>query len=159
MKKLILAAVVMAVTLSVGGAVRADDSAQRQCVMDAAKTKNTCTQMCRDDFQVAVDTCRNVDHQCADTARSNRDSCVSSVLAALKQCTDDNCSMFQDLIQQCRANNPPDSKEREACIDGVQVQNFQCRDQCRESVKLFSSLKACRDEFRADIKNCALSPN
>jgi len=148
-----IAALVMGITM-LTGAAQAKDNPTRQCIADARAENNACTQVCKDDFLTAVDTCRNVNHDCADQARDARKACVSDVLTGLAQCVSDNCGMFKTLLEQCKADNPPGAL-RDACIDGVQVQNFQCRDQCRENVELFKSLKACRTEFRIDLKACA----
>ena len=129
-----------------------------QCVQDARTTRNTCVRVCQDDFLASVDTCRGVNHDCAQTARENRDACVSGVLQALQQCVDNTCGVFKTVIDQCRTDFAPGTPERDACIDGAQTQNFQCRDACRETVKLADSLKACRDEFKTDMQKCQTPP-
>ena len=149
-------ALVTAVTLgTASGAWAGSDpnNPTKMCVADAVATDKACQQECRDAFTASVDACRNVNHDCANTARDARESCVNGVLASLKQCTDDSCAPFVTQIAQCRADNPP-GKQRDVCVDGAQLLNFQCRDQCRESVHLFASLKACRDEFRTDLEAC-----
>jgi hypothetical protein len=152
-----IAALVMGITMAAGAAQAHNDPNNpiRQCIADARTTNQTCTKVCRDDFQSAVDACRGVNHDCADQARATRQMCVSDVLTALDKCISDNCSVYKDVIAQCRKDNPAGSEALDACIDGQQVLNFQCRDQCREDVKLFQSLKTCRDEFRTDINACA----
>lgn len=130
------------------------DSGRRQCVIDAKQEKSTCKQLCTDAFQASVDSCRSVDHDCADTARDARQQCVSDVLADLEQCVTSTCAIFVQGIADCRDAHPVGSPERDACVDGQQLLLFQCRDTCRENVHLFASLKTCRQEFKADIKEC-----
>ena len=148
-----IAPLVMGITL-LAGAARANDNPVRQCIASARADNQTCTQVCKDDFLSAVDACRGTNHDCAQLARDTREACVSDVLHALAQCVQDTCGVFRDLIEQCRASFAAGTHELDACIDGAQLQNFQCRDQCRESVQLFQGLKTCRDEFKADIKAC-----
>jgi hypothetical protein len=150
-------ALVTGITLLAGSAHAGDpNDPTKMCVNDARTTRKSCTQQCDDTFLASIDSCRGVDHQCADTARASRETCVSDVLTALNQCVTQNCSGFDTLIQQCKTDNANDPQLRNKCIDGVQVERFQCRDQCRESVQLFNSLKACRDEFKSDIAKCKL---
>jgi hypothetical protein len=149
-----IAALVIGITM-LSGVAHAKDDATRQCLIDARTEAKTCTQVCRDDFQAAVDTCRGRNHDCAEEARDAHQTCVSDTLHALGQCLTDSCSsVFHDLVEGCKEQFPAGSHERDVCIDGAQMQNFQCRDQCRESVELFKSLKTCRDEFKADLKAC-----
>jgi hypothetical protein len=166
MKQRWIAALMVTIAVLAGGIARANDShngdhggtkpgnTTGQCVREAAAEKKTCTQVCKDDFLTAVDTCRGLNHDCAQTARDARDACVHDVLTALQQCVQDTCGAIRDQIDQCRVDFPKGSPERDSCIDAAQVAAFQCRDACRESVQLFSSLKTCRDEFRADLKAC-----
>ena len=154
MKKLWI--LVIGLTLVAGPALA--DSGKKQCVADAKSEKKTCTQVCKDDFLASVDSCRNVDHDCADAAREARQGCVTDVLDELAQCVTTNCGTFVQLIADCRTQFAAGTAERDACVDGAQVQLFQCRDQCRESVKVFAGLKTCRQEFKADIKACPAAP-
>jgi hypothetical protein len=166
MKRKWMAALVMGITM-LAGAAQANSGSndgndpnnpKRQCIADARAEKKTCAQLCNDNFLTAADTCRGLNHDCAQQARDARDQCVSDVLTTLRQCVETECGVFQDLIDQCRKDFQPNTAERDHCVDGAQIQRFQCRDQCRESVKLFSSLKACRDEFKADLKACVPTP-
>jgi hypothetical protein len=159
MKRKWIAALGMGMALLAGTARANDnhnnnDNPQHQCIAGARSDRQACNQVCRDDFLSAIDTCRGLNHDCAQQARDARDACVSDILTALRQCVQDTCGDFQTVIDQCRKNFPAGSPERDSCIDGQQVLRFQCRDACRESVQLFAGLKACRDEFKADIKAC-----
>jgi hypothetical protein len=169
MKRNWIAALVMGITL-LSGVARANGghstdpndpnmptgNPTKQCIADARTERKTCTQVCSDNFLASVDTCRGLNHDCADTARTAREACVSDILKALSQCIQDTCGGFKDVIAQCRKDFPAGSSERDKCVDGQQLLLFQCRDQCRESVQLFQSLKTCRDEFKADIAACAI---
>ena len=154
--KVWIGGLVIGLTLAAGAAFA--DSTTRQCVLDARQARQTCQQLCKDDFLSSVDTCRGVDHDCADTAREARNSCVSSVLAELAQCVDTTCGIYVQGIASCRAANPVGTPERDACVDGQQLLLFQCRDSCRESVQVWAGLKTCRQEFKADIKACPAPP-
>ena len=148
----------LALVVLMGGNARAHDKqTQRQCMADARAEVKTCTALCKDTFQADKDSCRNVDHACADAAREERESCVGAVLTALGQCVATECAGFAADIATCRATYPVGDPNRDACIDNAQLLNFQCRDQCRESVQLHPGLKACRTEFRTAIKACPKS--
>ncbi|HTO07262.1 MAG TPA: hypothetical protein VMR86_09430 [Myxococcota bacterium] len=126
----------------------------RQCVADARATQRTCNQTCKDDFLTAVDTCRNVNHDCADTARENRDTCVKGVFDALNQCISTECAQFDTDIDQCRTDFPAHSADRAVCINNAQLQKFICRKNCRLSTDVFKGLRDCRDTFKTDIQAC-----
>lgn len=147
---------VIGLTLAAGSALA--DSTKRQCVIDAKQEGQTCRQLCKDDFLASIDSCRGVDHDCADTARTARQQCVTDVLTQLSQCVTDTCGIFVQGIADCRAAHAVGTPERDACVDGQQLLLFQCRDNCRESVKVWASLKTCRQEFKTDIKACPAPP-
>lgn len=140
--------------LASGSAQAHDKQTQRQCMADARAEVKTCSALCKDSFQADKDTCRNVDHACADLAREERESCVGGVLTALAQCVQAECAGFVADVATCRATYPVGDPNRDACVDNAQLLNFQCRDQCRETVQLHPTLKACRTDFKADIKAC-----
>jgi hypothetical protein len=140
--------------LTTNGA-RAEGGATRsQCVADARAEARTCTQLCRDDFLATKDACRDLDHDCAEAARTERTSCVGDVLSALAACVVDECGEFATQIAQCRETYPVGDPQRDACVDNAQLLRFQCRDACRESVQLHAGLRACRVEFRSAIQAC-----
>jgi hypothetical protein len=156
LEKMWTVGLVIGLTLAAGSAFA--DSTKRQCVIDAKQQAQTCRQLCSDDFLASIDSCRGVDHDCADTARAARESCVSDVLTELNQCITTNCATFVQLIADCRTQFAAGTPERDACVDGQQLLLFQCRDSCRESVKVWASLKTCRQEFKTDIKACPAAP-
>jgi len=147
------------VVLGSGDALAHDKHTQRQCVVDAQAEAKICAEVCKDTFQADKDSCRNIDHDCADAARADRESCVGGVLTALAQCVQTECAGFRADIETCRQTFPVGDPKRDACVDNAQLLNFQCRDQCRESVQLFSSLKTCRTDFRAALKACPAPAN
>jgi hypothetical protein len=152
-----IVALVIGITFA-ASAAQAHNDAKRQCLKDANAERKACTQVCKDEFLADADTCRALNHDCATQAREDRQACVSEVTDALRQCIADSCGHCDGDISQCKRDFPKGSPERDACIDQVQVDRFKCRDTCRESVELFKSLKACRDEFKADINACKLPP-
>jgi hypothetical protein len=158
MKLIGMLTLTLGIAVLAAGSARANDPAKHQCSQDARVTRNSCVRVCQDDFLASMDTCHGVNHDCAQTARDNREACVSGVLQALKQCVVDTCGELKAAIDQCRIDFAKGTPERDACIDAAQVKNFQCRDGCRESVQLFPSLKACRDEFKTDLQACAVPP-
>jgi hypothetical protein len=148
------AAVLCCALLWASGARASNSETKGQCLADARSDARTCVQVCRDDFRAAKDSCRDVDHDCAEAARAQRELCVGDVLAALGACVESECAPFTTQIGECRATYPLGDPQRDACIDNAQLLRFQCRDACRESVQLFVGLKACRVEFRAAILAC-----
>jgi hypothetical protein len=150
-----IGALALGVTLLAAVPAGAKDDFRHQCLQDARVGRNDCVRVCQDDFLASVDTCRGSDHDCAQAARDARDACVSDVLHVLKQCLDDTCGAFAPAVEQCRADFAKGTPERDACIDAAQIQNFKCRDDCRESVQLFAELKTCRSEFKADLGQCS----
>lgn len=150
-----LAGLILGIGVLVGDSAQAfDKQTQRQCMADARAEVKTCNALCKDAFQAEKDTCRKVDHDCAEAAREERESCVGGVLTALAQCVQAECAGFRADIETCRATYPVGDPSRDSCVDNAQLLNFQCRDQCRENVQLHPSLKACRTDFRAAIKAC-----
>ena len=163
MKQTWIAALALVTSITFFGAssARATDdpnNPKRQCVADARATLKSCAQVCKDDFVASVDVCRGVDHDCADTARDNRESCVNGVLTTLNQCIQTECSQFDDDIQACRDDNPPHSADRAVCINNAQLQKFICRKNCRLTSDVFKGLRDCRDQFKTDIQACKTPP-
>lgn len=151
---LVITSLVIGLTL----AANAADPTKKQCVIDAKQERKTCSQVCNDTFFASIDSCRGVNHDCADSARESRQQCVNDVLTELKQCFDSSCNVFVEGIANCRATTQAGTPERDACVDGQQLLLFQCRDTCRESVQVFASLKTCRQEFKADLQACKTPP-
>ena len=124
-----------------------------QCVLDAKGQKQLCTSTCQDNFTLAKDLCRNVDHDCADACRAGRDVCVAPIYAALQSCLD-GCNGTLDAVKAgCRAQFAEGTPERDQCIDAAQLTAYSCRDLCREQLDR-DGLKACKEIFRACIFAC-----
>ena len=100
-----------------------------------------------------------VDHACARWRDESASRAVGGVLTALTQCVLAECAGFIADVATCRATYPIGDPNRDSCVDNAQLLNFQCRDQCRETVQLHPSLKACRTDFKADIQACPAPAN
>jgi hypothetical protein len=142
----------------VGGSIsipesRASDH-QSQCIQDAKTTLLECKAFCQENFQVDKDECRRIPHECAETCRSSRETCVDEALNDLDACLSPCNNTFVDAKADCRLLYTPGSKDLDRCIDGGQLTAFICRDECRESIHLAVALKSCGNGFRVCIKGC-----
>lgn len=125
---------------------------KRQCRRDAKQVFKGCLVICREDFQIAKDACRNKDHACVEQCRTDREACRAPVLAELAADIAV-CNAERDqAIQSCKSTYPTPGPAQDACIDQAQVVAFQCRDQAREDAR--PGLKPCRDAFRACVTAC-----
>jgi hypothetical protein len=152
-----MGAVIGAVVLTgaVAGAIMRDP----QCVHDANQTKKDCVATCQENFSVARDLCRNVNHECADACRAGRKACVDPIRQVLTDCLGGCQATLDQAKADCRAdpNNPPGSTSLDTCIDNAQIAAFTCRDNCRESFNTQANrdaLKNCRRIFHACITTC-----
>jgi hypothetical protein len=130
------------------------------CVAGAKTEFKNCTADCKEAFQVAKDSCRKVDHECAEKCREEYDGdgesqvvgCVTPFLesraAELAVCQ----AALETAKAICRQNNPDPGQARDTCIDNAQVSAFICRDTVRE--KFQPDLAKCRATFKACIKAC-----
>jgi hypothetical protein len=119
-----------------------------------------CTADCKEAFQVAKDSCRKVDHECAENCREKYDGdgdsqivgCVTPFLedraAELAVCQ----ATLEEAKAFCRSLNPQPGPARDTCIDIAQVSAFLCRDTVREEFQ--PDLARCRAAFKACIKTC-----
>jgi len=148
MTKLWQAALAVAASVAVAGVAKANDpnSTVGQCIQDAVQTRQSCTQVCRDDFQASIDTCRNLNPTCAEAARTARQTCVQNVFTSLQQCISANCTTPQPTPQGATSHWQGQG--------GDGFENFQCREQCRQTVGVMAGLIACRDAFRTAISQC-----
>lgn len=124
-----------------------------QCVLDAKAQKQLCTSTCQDNFRFAKDLCWNVNHDCADACRADRDTCVAPIYAALQGCLDSCDATLDGAKADCRALYAEGTPERDQCIDLAQTVAFQCRDTCREQLDRIG-LGLCRAAFRNCIVAC-----
>jgi hypothetical protein len=133
----------MAVACMLGGQSWAGETGQ--CIKAASVEYKECKGVCKEDFQTAKDACINKDHVCVEACREERADCrdATGFDAAIDVCND----AQQDAIANCKQIYPPDTADRDQCIDNAQLAGFQCRDQVREDNKV--ELKACRTAFKA----------
>jgi len=127
-----------------------------KCVLDAKDARNDCVSACQESFRIAKDTCRNVNHDCADLCRADYDTCIENdpTLMALATCKAGCQTNLESVKVDCRSQHAEGTPERDACIDAAQLLAFVCRDNCRENNNAGPALKACREDFRACIKLC-----
>jgi hypothetical protein len=134
--------------------VAAADEMIKMCVNDANKEYKECRQYCLENMQSDKDSCRNIDHACAEACREGFDTCIGNPLNALDICKDVCMAELDADRQQCRLNFAAGTAALDTCIDQAQIDAFVCRDDCRESVHITSVLKQCRKAERACIKAC-----
>jgi len=129
---------------------------KQACIDEARSDLVACTTVCKEQFIMDKDGCRDVDHECADACRDGRETCVTPILSDLEACK----GLCYDALvadkANCRVLHAGDPLGLDACIDGAQVKAFMCRDSCRE--KVAEELKACRIGFRTCIKACPPAP-
>lgn len=124
-----------------------------QCVLDAKAEKQLCTSTCQDNFRADKDLCWNVNHDCADVCRAERDTCVAPIYTALQTCLD-GCNATLDTAKAtCRALYADGDPQRDVCIDQAQGVAFNCRDTCREQLDR-DGIKLCRQAFHECIFAC-----
>ena len=142
----------------VGGLVGIPDSSasefQSQCIQDAIATRVECKALCQENFQMDKDECWDVPHECAETCRSARETCVDEALDDLDVCLIPCSDTLAAAKEDCRGLYPLGSQDLDRCIDAAQLTAFICRDDCRESIHLAAELKSCRKTFRVCIKAC-----
>lgn len=145
----------------------ADDAAD-QCVNQAKATFKTCRSDCIVDYKEARFSCRGVDPACGIPCLEAKRECVDVAKQPLTTCVEGCQAALRATKDTCRTVTcpPPDSAEREACLDAcidpAQVTAFVCRDQCREDFRrnqtAQDTLKACKTGFKACIEACAPPP-
>jgi hypothetical protein len=123
------------------------------CLVEVGRAFRDCKAVCREDFQLAKDTCANRDHVCVEACRADRQVCrepiVATLNAALAQIEGD----LQTAKESCRALYADGTPERDTCIDNAQVDAFQRRDAAREVAK--PGLVQCRRDFKLCVRtNC-----
>jgi hypothetical protein len=125
---------------------------RRQCKLDAKIAKRACKDACKADFRIQKDLCLNRDHACVEDCRATRDACRQP-FEDQRDADLAECSATRDIeVQNCKNLFPPESLEREQCIDNALVTAFVCRDQARESAK--PGIRGCRDDFRTCAEGC-----
>lgn len=128
------------------------------CIADAVAAKKDCKLRCKDDFLLAKDNCRNVDHACADGCRAQRGLCYDGPIAALEACLAQANADLEAAKTACRNQEPPlDPVALDACIDLAQVTAFTSRDTCREGLDR-EAIKLCRKAFHECMRGCPPAP-
>jgi hypothetical protein len=122
-----------------------DPAAFRACKLDAKDLMLRCVAGCREEFQLAKDTCLDRDHACVEACRAERTDCRAPILAVLDAALDVCATDRQAAIDTCRTLYAADTPERDACIDQAQLAAFVCRDTAREEAR--PGLRACREAF------------
>jgi hypothetical protein len=135
------------------GIARADEMV-KMCVIDANAEYKECRQYCLENMQADKDSCRNINHACAEACREGFDTCIENPSDALDDCKAVCMSNLNVAKQQCRVNFGAGTGALDTCIDQAQIGAFICRDECRESIHLAAVLKQCRKAERACIKAC-----
>jgi hypothetical protein len=129
-----------------------------QCTKAASGVYKECKVDCKEVLQTAKDGCINKDHDCVEACREDRAACIDATgfEAAIDACQDARAA----AVANCRAIYPPDSVERDQCIDNAQVAAYLCRLDVRKEKKPL--VLACRKGsvdlgvpgFRPCVKAC-----
>ena len=129
-----------------------DRATARACKNDAKHIYEGCVMDCREEYQLAKDTCLDRDHACVEACREIREACRQPILEvrdlAIDACNDDRAN----AIETCQSLYEPGTPERDVCVDQAQVEAFRCRDRAREDAR--PGLKSCRDAFRTCAEAC-----
>jgi hypothetical protein len=114
------------------------------CRHDATTEYKGCLGDCRESFQVDKDACRNLNHDCVENCRTDRNACNDPVQNQLDSDVAVCRATLQGAIAAC--NGDP------MCIEQARVVAFQCRDQARENAK--PGFAACRAGFKSCTQAC-----
>src|SRR5262245_45061960 len=123
------------------------------CLASVRQDYKDCKAGCRENYQLAKDTCMNRDHACVENCRADRQVCrqpiVDALNADLAVCNAD----LEEAKGICRQLYADGTVERDTCIDNAQVVAFLCRKSKRMAARL--PLKACRSQFKeCVVTNC-----
>jgi|SRR5215831_1196471 len=147
--------------------------ADAQCRQTARDEFFACKADCKEAYQSAKLTCRNVDPACGLPCMAGRQACMDAVDAILAtgqlpgggtlaaDCTTgtDGCMQaLADAKTGCGAPCAPDDQACDSCVDAAQVTAFVCRDTCRERWRahptVIAAKQSCRDGFKSCIAGC-----
>lgn len=123
-----------------------------ECIGRAKTDLQTCIAGCRESFQISKDSCRNIDHDCAEDCRTAYDGCVSPILTDLGADLATCQATLDSARTACRVAYQSGTANRDTCIDQAQVVAFTCRDGFREEYQ--PALAACRVTFKSCILAC-----
>ena len=124
-----------------------------QCMNDARDEYHLCVSNCQDGYRTDKDTCRSVNHECAEACRDAFELCVGDPLTEFGVCKANCQAALEQEKVSCRASHGRGTEELDQCIDEAQRFAFTCRDQCREDAA--PALNQCREEFRACNNACS----
>ena len=123
------------------------------CLDDVKTAAGECKAGCREDYQLAKDTCSNRDHVCVESCRSDRQVCLQPTLDQLAAAVGVCNATKSAAVAVCRANHPDGSVELDQCIDQAQVVAFLCRKVAHKAAK--PGIGLCRSAFKSCVKtNC-----
>jgi len=129
-----------------------DPATYRACKLDAKDVLVRCIATCREDFQLAKDTCLDRDHVCVEACRATRGECRAPILVVFEDAILACADARQTAIDNCRALYEPNTPQRDECVDQAQLDAFRCRDDAREAAR--PGLTDCRDAFRTCAEAC-----
>ena len=139
-------------------AIPAYGSGGKECKLDAKEEKKECTLLCKEQFRLDKDLCRNVDHECAEECRADRQFCLygdeefPGPLTLKAECKDA-CKVTREATKEsCRATFDEGTTELAECLLGANLAAWLCRRPCREGVK--EAVKICRRANRDCIRAC-----
>jgi len=141
------------------------------CQQQAKSDYLACKNQCKSDFIDARFACKNINPQCGVACLDGRDACLESVSAILKTgqlpggATLANCSGGTDAckaaLAQAKADCGAPCQASDTacleCVDNAQVQDFECRDACRDSWRVDPTVVAMKQTCRTSFKSCLAS--
>lgn len=181
MKRLAVASLALAAVAAVliSGRFAAADST---CIQNAKSNYMDCKAQCKDDFQSAKLTCRNIPPACGLPCLAGRQACFDNVETILDtgllpsgsvlcSTTDaggqtftgtDGCKTVLDEAKAacgapCPTPTPSTSGGETACqqcVDQAQVANFECRDACRDAFRSNTTVVSMKQSCRDGFKAC-----
>ena len=126
------------------------------CQDDAHTLAGECKASCREDYQLAKDTCSNRDHVCVEVCRSGRQVCLQPTLDVLHAAVGICNATRNAAVAVCRATYADGSDALNGCIDQAQVVAFLCRKVAAKAAK--PGIGICRSGFKSCVKtNCPQS--
>lgn len=133
-------------------------SVDRACKADAKAEKKECQLLCKEEFRIDLDLCRNVDHECAEACRAGREFCLygddtnPGPLARRAACKAACKDTQQASKQTCRDEFAAETPERAECIAAANLEAFLCRQPCRAGIG--AEVKLCRRINKACMRAC-----
>ena len=145
--------------------------AVNRCVAKAAAEKIACKQQCQTDFSEAKLRCRNVDPACGDPCVLGLQTCLDTAQGILEtgllpdgitqfdsvKCPGgtNQCDMaFNTVKTACGAPCQLTDTTCLDCVDAAQVARFTCRDACRDSWRLNTTVRALLNSCHSGFRTC-----